>query len=143
MVGIVPGGVEFRVRVGRDPERVERVFGAFPVPGLRVREEHLFVGAVDRVCDWFSRDRVDGIRVGDLVDSVRSRVERSGCLDRPVLGEVADPPGIVHVVPGHGDAVFFDDGVGLSVDGGVDAEAEDVLVEGCHDARVYVCAPGY
>lgn len=64
-----------------------------------------------------------------------------GCCDRFLFGDVANAVR-VFVVPGHCDRVFFDERVCVAVDVGVNAEAEDVLVEGSHDAFVDVCTEG-
>lgn len=58
------------------------------------------------------------------------------------MGCVADAVGVFGLIVRERHAVFVVDCVFEAVDGGVDAQGEHVLVEGGHDARSDVGAPG-
>ena len=87
---------------------------------------------MDLVGDGFTVDGVKRTRVGDLEHAVGGRVdvETRGLSDGGFMDRVAHTVR-VEVVERHWVNFGPDKGVGVAVYGRVDAEGEDVLVEGC------------
>ena len=106
--------------------------------------EHLLeVGRQDLIGDRFAVDRVDAVRVRDLVGPVRGRVE----VETLGGGDFALAHAVAHGVRVEGgffhrEGFVGDEGVAVAVDGRVDAQAEDVLVVDGQHARVDDGAPG-
>ena len=143
LVGVLPAGVQLAVAVSGDVDVVVGELGALVVEGVRVGEHFLEVWRVDLVRDRFAVDGVDGVRVGDLVGQVGGLVE----VQAAGVGDLALADGVAHAVRVevgflHGEGFGGEDAVSVAVDGGVDAEGEDVLVVGGQDAGVDDGAPG-
>ena len=143
LVGVFPARVEFAVVVADGVEVVVGELGALVVVAFGVGEHFLEGRGVDFVGDGFVVDWVADGGVLDLEDAVGVVVdfEAGGCGHEGFVDGVADAVR-VEVGAGHGDGFFVDEAVRVPVDGGVDAEGEDVLVVGGEDAGVDDGAPG-
>ena len=107
---------------------------------VRVGEQQLRRGGDELVRDRLAGDGVDHVRVGDLEHPVllRRSVRPAGSSDRGLLHSVPHAPAVVlrrvGLVKGHGDRVFLDDRVLMTVHTGVDSQGEQVLMVGSEDA---------
>lgn len=103
-------------------------------------KEQLRRGRDQLVRDRLARNRVDHVWVGNLEHSVllRRSVRPAGSSDRCLFHSVPDTPAVglrrVGLVKRHGDRVFLDDRVLVTVHTGVDPEGEEVLVVGSEDS---------
>lgn len=143
LVGVAAAGVELAVAVGGEIDVVVGELGAGVVEGLGVGEDFLEGRGGDLVGDWGAVDGVEDVGVGDFEDAVGvwGEVVAAGVGDGGVGGGVA---GAVGVEGGarHGVGFRVDERVGGAVEGGVDAEGEDVLVVDGEDAGVHDGAEG-
>lgn len=144
LVRVFAAGVELAVAVFGDVEIVVGELGAFVVEGVGVGEHFLEGRGVDFVADSFAVDGVAGGLVEDFEGAagVVVGVEAGRLFDRGFRDGVADAVG-VEVGDGHGMDFVVDEAVGVAVDGGVDAQGEDVLVVDGEDAGVDDGAPWY
>lgn len=143
LVRVPAAGVQFAIVVFCDVEVVVGELGAFVVEGVRVCEHFLEGRGVDFVADRFAVDGVAGGFVEDFEAAARVvvGVEAGRFGDGGFRDGVADAVG-VEVGDGHGVHFVVDEAVGVAVDGGVDAQREDVLVVDGEDAGVDDGAPG-
>lgn len=142
LVGVLAAGVELAVLVLGDVDVVVGELGALVVEAVRVGEHFLEGGGVDLVADGFAVDRVADGGVLDLEGSVEVvvGVDAAGFFDHGFFHHVA---GSLRVQRGarHGVCFVVDEPIIMAVDGGVDAEGEDVLVVCGEYAWMDDCTP--
>ena len=112
--------------------------------GFGVGEDGLHGRDVQLVADGGVVDGVPDGRVDDFEGAVEHRggVEAGGGGDGGGLDGVADAVRVEVGGAWQGDGLVVRDGVSVAVDHGVDAQGEEVLVEGGEDARVHDGAEG-
>lgn len=137
-------GEELIILVFRYPNWTGGELCTLQAIGVRVGEEHLARRGHQLVCDWMMGNWVDDVVVADLENAVLVYAcpGTAARLDDLLVGSVANEVGVV-VVLGHGDTVFVVDGVLVSIQRRVNAQREQVLVEGGHDAGTNICSPWY
>lgn len=137
--GVLARGEVVVVLVPRHPDSMLGELGATCVVGGRVREQHLAVGGEQLVADGCVGCGVANALVEEFEGAVGGVVEVVAAFagDGGRGGGVADAERIVDagVVDGEGVRFFDEEGVGVAVEGGVDAQAEEVLVVWRQNAR--------
>lgn len=123
-------GVQLVVLVLGHPHVVLRELSALALHTLRVGEQQLGGGRRELVADGLAADAVVAVGVDDLKHAVvlRRGVGERGRLDGRLADLVVVAARVGLGVHGHRVRLLLDDGVGMTIDGRVDARAEDVLV---------------
>lgn len=142
LVCVFAAGVEFAVAVLDGVDVAVGEFDTLVVEGVLVGDTFLEWRSVDFVGDGLVVDGVADVDVLNFEGAVGVGVEvvAAGLRDEGFFGVVACAVG-VEVAAGHRESIVVYEAVGVAVDGGVDAEGEDVLVVGCQDSWVDDSAP--
>lgn len=143
LVGEFTRRKELIILVLGHPDRLGSENGTTNAKRARAGQQHLTRGGHQLIRHRLVSDGVDAGVVANLEHTVAvdAGVRCSTLSEDSLLCRVAHLPRVV-VVLGHGDAVLVEDSVLVSVDCGIHAEREHVLVEGCHDAGTDVGSPG-
>ena len=136
LVGVVASGEELAVTVLGNPHGVLGELGAAPVPGAGLGEEHLGANGDNLVSDGGAGHGVQDVGVNNLEDTavLDTVIDMALTVDGCLLGLIAGTQRVQLLVPGHADRVRVHEAVLVSADGRVNADVEDVLVVGSHDA---------
>ena len=127
--------VEFAILVFGDPDGFARVLGSRVAIRIDTRKDHLTGHGHQLVRNRLVRDGVDDIVVANLEDPVTRNigVGSTRVLDHRRLRNVADLVRVVLVLR-HRYTVLVVHGILEPVNCRINAEGEQVLVEGCHHA---------
>lgn len=118
-------------------------FGTLVVEAFRIGEHLLERRGMDFVTDRLVVNRVADSGILDLVDAIDVIVDVEACGGRHegFIDGIADAVGI-EVRAGHGVGFFVDEAVRMAINGGIDAQGENMLVVSGEDARMDNGAPG-